>query len=105
MTSKDRMIVFGVAAVCLLIGFLLVPVVTGAGESALPADLPSYGAPPMVPHQDYPAERCIQCHGGSHSGDNAAVALSAHPERKLCRQCHMHRSEAELRVPTTFKGE
>ncbi len=102
MNQSDRIKLIAVIAGFLIVGFLLVPVF--GAEDAAPPNVSSFGAPPMVPHQDYKEEACIRCHSEIHAKDSA-VPVTPHEERSMCRQCHVPMNDAPLRVGNRFGGE
>ena len=80
----------------LLLGLACVPAgraVSGEGErQPLPHGRLYPGAPPVIPHPltgDYESA-CLDCHeeGGDLGLDNP-VPRTSHPERPVCRQCHV----------------
>ena len=98
--SQKMMVVIVSAALGLLVGVGAAYALAPAAE--LPDNVPSLGAPPMVPHDDYPDESCVRCHGAAAS-KTAGVPETPHPERKMCRQCHVPMSDQPLLVPNTWR--
>jgi len=72
----------------------------GAG-GGLPLNVAFPGAPPTMLHQPYGCTtNCISCHGVS-NGTGGAPS-TPHPERLMCRQCHLPQSNVPLFVPNNF---
>ena len=72
----------------------------GAG-GGLPLNVAFPGAPPTMLHQPYGCTtNCISCHGVS-TGTGGAPS-TPHPERLMCRQCHLPQSNVPLFVPNNF---
>lgn len=101
MSARQRLTMLVVGVVCLGVGLLITRAM--AKPEALADAIPSQGAPPMVTHGDYPEEQCIRCHEKAHGAHATSITMTSHPERKLCRQCHVPHRDAPLRVNTTFE--
>jgi nitrate reductase cytochrome c-type subunit len=70
----------------------------GAGGEAGP--LGSYpGQPPVMAHDPYGCNmNCLDCH----ESGNAGAPITPHPERLMCRQCHLPQENVGLWVDNVF---
>jgi nitrate reductase cytochrome c-type subunit len=70
----------------------------GAGGETGP--LGSYpGQPPVMAHDPYGCSmNCLDCH----ESGNAGAPITPHPERLMCRQCHLPQENVGLWVDNVF---
>ena len=57
------------------------------------------GQPPVMAHEPYGCNMsCLDCH----ETGNAGAPITPHPERLMCRQCHVAQENVDLWVDNNF---
>lgn len=71
----------------------------GGDAEGGPSNVAYPGAPPTMLHNPYGcATNCLTCHGSGSGG----APQTPHPERLLCRQCHLPQANVPDFVPNNF---
>ena len=91
-----------------LLGSVVIGLVVGVGIAyaiapppLLPENQTSIDAAPMVPHDDYPEASCARCHGDE-AAEAVGIPVTPHPERAMCRQCHVPMRDSPLFRPNAW---
>lgn len=99
-STKTRAVV-----IAMVLGLIVGVVVTKMlfGQEPAPDYTTSYGSPPMIPHAPFSAEKCTDCHGPSTHSKELGVPTTSHPERTMCRQCHVPMRDTKLFKANSYR--
>ncbi len=100
-TQRKTGVVILAAAIGFAVGIAVLMIFFA--EDPKPDYATSFGAPPMIPHQPYTKEKCTDCHGPSTHAPELGVPTTGHPERSMCRQCHVPMRDTKLFVGNIWK--